>query len=227
MPTPSDFNRPFNTPIKIDAMKKNAEILYQKLTALGWSLNAIAGALGNWQSECTLNPNDPQYISGYPNLNVTASAGKVFGNGGFGFAQWTPVRNKIGWYAQQKGLSFDRTGTNPPSDVDFQLEYHEYECSTGLKGDSSKKTWYSNHGYSYSWEQWKKSTDTPETLASAYYWQYERSGAQSVGNRATQARYWYDYLKGETPIPPTPVPTAKILKGGKNVWRILHLIQPF
>lgn len=223
MATPDNFKRPFNTALYLDDMKINAGILYQKLTALGWSLNAIAAALGNWQSECTLNPNDPQYMKDYPNLNVTAEAGKVFGNGGFGFPQWTPVRNKIGWYAQQKGLSFDRTDTNPPSDVDLQLEYHEFECKNGLKGDPAHKTWYNNHGFSYTWDEWKKSTDTPEKLAEAYYWQYERSKAGSEGTRPKQARFWYDYLGGVTP--PSPVPTAKILKGGKNVWRILHLVQ--
>ena len=37
-------------------MEVNATYLYNALTSRGWTLNAVAGVLGNMQSESSINP---------------------------------------------------------------------------------------------------------------------------------------------------------------------------
>ena len=50
----------------------------------------------------------------------------------------------------------------------------------------------------------KRSTDNVATLATAYYWQYERSAAGAVGSRPQQAIAWYNYLSGQPYNPISP-----------------------
>lgn len=179
-------------------MKDNVDVLVPIMRNKGWTDNAIAAMLGNWQSECTINPNRPQN-SGYPDNRA----------GGFGFAQWTPWGNKIGWYCDQHGIGYNTSDINPMSAIETQLDYHDYECRYGLQG-TGRKTWYSNHGYNYSWDGFLASTDRPSQLANAYYWQYERSAAGSSGTRPAQAEQWYTYITGIKPQP-VAVDKSKIL----------------
>ena len=111
-----------------------------------WSLNAICAALGNWEVETLLNPNYPQSIN-FPTAQT----------GGFGMPHWTPWYDKYGMWARiNYGLIASATDDNPLADFALQMEYHEHECINGYNGE---KTWYNNKGYSYSWENWKHSTD--------------------------------------------------------------------
>ena len=157
-----------------------------------WSMNAIRAALGNWEVETLLNPNYPQSTN-FPTAQT----------GGFGMPHWTPWYNKYGiWARINYGLVASATDDNPLADFALQMEYHEYECINGYNGG---KTWYNNKGYSYSWEEWKHSTDDVETLASAYYYQYERSGAGSPGTRRGKAKKWWDYFQKNPPDRNIPI----------------------
>ena len=42
--------------MNMDEMKINAIYIYSALSDAGWTLNAIAGILGNMQSESAINP---------------------------------------------------------------------------------------------------------------------------------------------------------------------------
>lgn len=178
------YNCPYRKALGTEAMQQNAIWLRNYLQAQGWTLEAICAALGNWESECTLNPNRPQY-AGFPNST----------GGGFGVAQWTPWGKKYGAWCKAQGIGITANDNNPAGKFEPQIAYHDYECKNGVNGG---KTWYSSHGYSYTWEQFKHSHDSVETLATAYYWEYERSGAMDPGSRPSQARKWYNYLSGQS-----------------------------
>ena len=180
-------NNHFRKGLNQAAMQENVKVIAPIMLSRGYSRNAIAAMLGNWESECTLNPNWPEK-SGFPSNR----------EGGFGFPQWTDWGNKIGWYADQLGVQYNTSDTNPISEIEFELDYHEFECTKGLKG-TGKKTWYAKHGYNYTWTNFRVSLDSPSELAKAYYWQYERSTAWTVGTRAKQAEKWFEFIRGTQP----------------------------
>ena len=62
-------------------MQGNAVEVYDFLVPRGWTLNAIAGMLGNMQTESNINPGIWQNLD-YGNYSL-----------GFGLAQWTPATN--------------------------------------------------------------------------------------------------------------------------------------
>ena len=59
----------------------NAYEVYLFFSGRGWTLNAIAGMLGNMESESNINPGIWQNLDAY-NYNL-----------GFGLVQWTPATN--------------------------------------------------------------------------------------------------------------------------------------
>ena len=187
----ADYLHPYKKSLGTSGMQQNAIWLRNYLQPRGWSMQAIAACLGNWESECTLNPNRPQR-NGFPDQT----------GGGFGIAQWTPWGKKYGSWCKAQGIGLAANDNNPAGRFEPQIEYHDYECRYGVNGG---KTWYASHGYSYSWDQFKRATDNPATMAVAYYWQYERSAAGDPGTRPNQALAWYNYLTGQSysPIPST------------------------
>jgi surface antigen len=80
-------------------MEGNAKYIWNYLGSKGWSLNAVAGMLGNMQYESTINPGRHQVGSDE--------------NGGYGLVQWTPKKKLVGWLTAN-GYSED--------DMDGQLE---------------------------------------------------------------------------------------------------------
>lgn len=183
-----DYYAPYKRALSTAQMQTNAVWLRNYLQTQGWSFNAICAALGNWQSECGLNPNRPQR-NDFP----------TGGGGGFGLPQWTPWKKKYGAWCQSQGIGMIANDNNPSGRFEPQIAYHEYECKYGYAGG---KTWFAKKGYNYKWENWKRSNDDVRTLAVAYYWQYERSGAQNPGSRPDNAVRWYQYLSGQ---PYTPI----------------------
>lgn len=96
-------------------MEANAKYIWNYLGSKGWSLNAVAGMLGNMQAESTINPGRHQVGSGE--------------NGGFGLVQWTPKKNVTEWLSAN-GYADD--------DMDGQLERIIYEKENGKQYDQNK-----------------------------------------------------------------------------------------
>lgn len=165
-------------------MQNNASIIYNTLKGRGWSTNAIAGILGNMESESTINPGLWQSMD---SSNIS---------GGFGLVQWTPSTNYTNW-ANEKGYDI----TNGAG----QLEWIDEQ--TEPKGQ-----WIATDAYPLSFAEFKTSTQTPEYLASAFLKNFERAGVEVEEKRRTQARSWYNYItNGNTePDEPTPTPGSKI-----------------
>ena len=156
-------------------MEVNATYLYNALTSRGWSINAIAGILGNMQAESSINPGRWQ--------------GNNVGVGpAYGIVQWDPFTKYTNW-ALNQGLD--------PSEMDSNLSRIDYEIANNLQ-------WIPTSQYNFSFQEFTTSNETPEYLASAFLKNYERAGVEVEEQRRKNARSWYEYLGGITPTPPKP-----------------------
>lgn len=147
-------------------MDANAVEVYKYFSAKGWTLNAIAGICGNMQSESWLNP------------GVWQSLKEGNYSGGFGLVQWTPATNYTNW-ANANGYGI--------TDPNGQLYWID-----ALSGSSGQ--WIATSAYNLSWSAFKKSSQTPEWLASAFLKNFERAGVEVESTRRSQARYYYNLL---------------------------------
>lgn len=152
-----------------EQMKVNAQYIAQELLKKGWSLNAIAGVLGNMETESTINPGI------WENLDDTQP--ETLGRGLVG---WTPAIRVNNW-AAERGLN--------PADIDTQIAMLAWEVNNG---DVYYKT--SSYPTPETFAAFTVSMQSPEYLAMAFLYNYERPYSLDQPNRATQARYWYDYL---------------------------------
>lgn len=154
-------------------MKTNANYIYRYLSLKGWSRSAVAGMLGNMETESTINP------AIWQNLNPVES-------NGYGLVQWTPSTNYTLWCTSE--------GLNPER-MDSALARIEYELANGLQ-------WIATDDYPLSFAEFKVSNESPEYLAQAFLRNYERPADQNQPARSTQARKWYSELTGDSPITP-------------------------
>ena len=179
IPDFSSYLHPYKRGLTAPQMEINALVIGTYLRSIGWSFNAMAAALGNWEAECKLNPNLP--------TNKKFPANQT---GAFGLPQWNPWGSRYGEYCRRNGIPITASDDNQAARIEHQLAYHEWECRPG------GGYWIPTQVNKYSWESWKRSQDSPELLAQAYYWEYERSGS-GAGNRPKLARKWADFLKGK------------------------------
>lgn len=156
-----------NRYLSIDEMTVNAQEIMNQLTSRGWTKNAVAGMLGNMQTESTINPGVWESLS--PNVN-----------NGYGLVQWTPATKLISW-AESEGLDY--------TSGDVQLQRIDWEVA-------NNQQWIATSQYPMSFQEFKVSTLTPEYLAQVFIRNYERPRNPNQPIRSTQARYWYDNLEG-------------------------------
>lgn len=163
--------------LNMGEMQNNAQIIFSTLLSKGWTVNAIAGLLGNCQKESTINPGIWQNLNPNPNL-------------GWGLVQWTPSTNYTDW-ASANGFSND--------DGYGQLEWIDSETIPFGQ-------WIPTSQYPLSFAEFKASTETPEYLADAFLRNFERPEVIPQPEREEYARYWYDWWDGEPVPPPNPKP---------------------
>lgn len=161
-------------------MKNNADRVKSYLVSKGWSYNAIAGLLGNMQSESTINP------------GIWQSLIENNMSGGFGLVQWTPATNFTNW-ADSNGYSW--------TDGDAQLKWID-EVTTSFG------QWIQTDDYPLTFEEFKTSSQSSEYLASAFLKNFERAGVEVEEQRRSQASSWYSYITGGSSEPDTPTPST-------------------
>ena len=172
-------------------MQLNATYIYRYLSMRGWTVNAVAGLLGNMEAESSINPGR------WEGNNVGVGPG-------YGLVQWTPYTK----YTEWSGIVGDY------STMDNNLNRIMYELQNGIQ-------YYATADYPESFMEFSRSTKTPYYLACAFAWNYERSYVVIWGTeeekealrqrRGGAANYWYEYLTGEPPVPPVP-PTPTMSK---------------
>lgn len=172
MPTPISGNRWLTRA----EMENNAAYIYYYLSARGWTMNAIAGMLGNMETESTVNPGIWQNLD----------EGNI--HDGLGLVQWTPASLLLD-YADERGVE--------PLAMDTQLQYLVYECMNELQYIPT-----SAYPKPASFNDFKNSNDSPDFLAMAFVHNYERPATTNQPQRGEQALVWYDFLKDLPPLGP-------------------------
>lgn len=170
-------------------MKNNATEFYGYFNGKGFTIESVAGMLGNLQQESNINPG----------MKQTASA-----RSGWGLIQWTPSSNLTA-YASAHGTDW-ATG-----EIQTQLMWDE--IINGYGGQWIPKP---SLGYGYTGAEFSKLTDVAEACK-AYLYERERAGVEALSNRLTYASNWYEYLTGVTP-PTPPTPPAPTKRKGMPVW---------
>lgn len=162
-------------------MENNATEFYGYFNSKGFTIESVAGMLGNLQQESNINPG----------MKQTASA-----SSGWGLIQWTPSSNLTG-YATAHGSDW-ATG-----EIQTQLMWDE--IINGYGGQWIPKP---SLGYGYTGAEFSQLTDVAEACK-AYLYERERAGVEALNKRLTYASNWYEYLTGVTPPTPTPTPTKR------------------
>lgn len=158
-------------------MEENADILYGYWAQYhpDWSVNALAGMLGNMQLESTVNPGIWQNLD-EGNLDL-----------GYGLVQWTPAENYLNWC---KASGYDS------STILTALKRWEYELANGIQ-------YYPTSIYPHSFRYFLTDMETPPyDLAVAFVHNYERPDEYNEARRGEYANQWYTFLTGHEPPGP-------------------------
>lgn len=97
-------------------MELNATYIWNYLGNQGWTMNAVAGMLGNMQSESAINPGRWQSDIVMPSDPTYA---------GYGLVQWTPYTKYTNWIVNQ--------GFSDPSEMDANIFRILYEVANNLQ----------------------------------------------------------------------------------------------
>lgn len=185
----------------------NATKVYNYFSALGWSLSAIAGMIGNMQLESWLSPaliqgthrsslpNSAANLSDVPNnvmINFYGSSGY-----GIGLVQWDGYTSTPP--AGQKLVSFAERYSMTWYDGDTQCFRIQREQETDIQWQNGTVD-----GIYWTWNTYINTTQTPEKAAHAWRVCYEVAASGTDATRQANARYWYDYFSDIPPTPPTP-----------------------
>lgn len=186
-----------NRYLSLAEMQTNATYIYWYLSNRGWTINAIAGMLGNMQTESTINPGIWQ--------NLAVNVGPAFG-----LVQWDPFTKYTNW-CDQNGLD--------PAAMDSALKRIEWELE-------NHEQYYATSAYPETFAEFKVSTKEPYYLGMAFLANYERPAEPNQPARGEQAEYWYTYLSGIDINPGGTGTTSKrkkrkynFLLFGRKVWR--------
>lgn len=179
-----------------DDVKNNCYCVASALLSDGWSLEGICGLLGNaiHESYCA------------PDMHEV-------GGSGYGIVQWTPP-TKITNY-------LDANFPGWQSDIDIngygQCDRINWEVT-------NSDQWIATGSYPMSFAEFTVSTQTPEYLAAAFIYNYERPASySSLPDRQTYARWIYNIFLSAPPGMAVPTGRGKLKK--KNALSIWQMIR--
>lgn len=196
----SEYISVVSRPLTQEEMEINATYIYNYLGALGWSANAVAAMLGNFQAESTINPGRYQ--------------GDVESGSGWGLAQWTPHSKYTDW-CDANGLVW--------YEMDSALQRIIYEFENGIQYDNTPI----DSEYGIRSQEFITSTASPSWLAGCFVMNYEKPAsvlygypegetyqehqtakANTLAARGRMANHWFEFLTG-LPAPSDPEKQTK------------------
>lgn len=155
-----------NNYLTVSQMENNAQLVWNFFKGYGWTKNAVAALLGNMQGESNINPG----------LWESRDEGNM--NCGYGLVQWTPANKVIDWL-ESNGYAIN-SGFGQCARIIYELENHIQ--------------YYATNAFNFSFYDFAHSTQTPEYLAKAFIYNYERPYNYNQPQRETYARNWYNYI---------------------------------
>lgn len=155
-----------NNYLTVSQMENNAQLVWNFFKGYGWTKNAVAALLGNMQGESNINPG----------LWESRDEGNM--NCGYGLVQWTPANKVIDWL-EGNGYAIN-SGFGQCARIIYELENHIQ--------------YYATNAFNFSFYDFAHSTQTPEYLAKAFIYNYERPYNYDQPQRETYARNWYNYI---------------------------------
>ena len=157
--------------------QENVMKMVEVLAPLGWTINAIAALAGNQAYESGFNP-------------WRWEGDTVNTANGYGLFQYTPATKYINSSVAAGYTGFQPNypmGSGGPDDGTAQLLFMHNNVDGGYIPTST---------YNLTMQQFRESTLSPDYLASAWLYNYERPrvpSATEAGRRA-DALWWYDWL---------------------------------
>lgn len=157
--------------------QENVMKMVEVLAPLGWTINAIAALAGNQAYESGFNP----WRWESDTVNMAR---------GYGLFQYTPASKYINSSVAAGYTGFQPNypmGSGGPDDGTAQLLFMHNNVDGGYIPTSA---------YPLSMQAFRESTQSPDYLASAWLYNYERPAdpsATEAGRRA-DALWWYDWL---------------------------------
>lgn len=194
----------------------NANEIYAILYNRGWTLNAVCGLLGNVGYESGYNP------WRWQSDNVQPTGNSPWTNIGYGLTQFTPAG---------KYINDDNAKNQPGYSPNFSNKAGSvYDGQAQITFINEYADYYPSEYSSLSYADYKKSTESPATLAKIWLHNYERPGdaGTSVENdRAQEAEYWYTVLSGEEPPPEPPTPPGPGPgPGERKKSKLIYYLRP-
>lgn len=196
---------------------ENAICVYNLLSSIGWTCQAISAVYGNIEAESGYNP------WRWEGDNVPSTSGSK--SHGYGFCQFTPATKYINNAFARSCTGYGPNYSNLTGNIfdgDAQLRYIDAEGDYEI-----------NPAYNFPITYTEFKTDpnlTPEYLAKAWLHNYERPGDQSTAvedYRAAVARFWYDILIQYDPSPPIPPPQPTSASDYQRKFQLMFYLKPW
>lgn len=149
----------------------NVQFIYDFFSDRGWSAQAIAGMLGNMETESYL----------YPHIWEGGTEPGTGTGPGYGLVQWTPETNLTDW-AEANDLD--------PSEIETQCLRIQFEFD-------NNEQYIPTDEYPMTAEEFMVSTESPYTLAMVFLHNYERPASTDQPQRGDQAEYWFDHITND------------------------------
>lgn len=148
-----------NRYLTLTEMQNNADLIHYYFSSKGWTDNAIAGMLGNMQSESSINPGI------WEGLDASAK-------GGYGLVQWTPYTKYSDW----AGTGWEDNGPKEMERIIYELENNLQWGQTTLYPMTFRAFTQSKQTPAYLAQVWlynyekPASLDQPQRSTQATYW---------------------------------------------------------
>lgn len=153
--------------------ENNAVMAAVQLYSYGWTLEAIAGAIGNFVRESNLDP-------------------QATGTGGGGLVGWTPLSNLTRWTSYYGYTWYD--GEKQIEFINMGVYCSGYDGVTGKPILPAQ--WLPGRVGGLAYSKYKTMTETPEAMAELFMKGYEAPGVPALNERKANARKYYDFLQG-------------------------------